>query len=90
MKALNLEYSSFSHTITVHSGSARRFKTLRPQTSAQGNPSSSTTSEPSWRQRYPPVRMLDSCKHHSELVAFSELVDIPCVQNTLLIHLEHI
>ncbi|PWA59401.1 methylmalonate-semialdehyde dehydrogenase [Artemisia annua] len=35
-------------------GSARRFKTLRPQTSAQGNPSSSTTSEPSWRQRYPP------------------------------------
>nr|GEV30844.1 methylmalonate-semialdehyde dehydrogenase [acylating], mitochondrial-like isoform X1 [Tanacetum cinerariifolium] len=58
-------------------GSARRFKTLRPQTSAQGNPSSSTTSEPSWRQRYPPVRMLDSCKHHSELVAFSELGDTP-------------
>ncbi|KVH93393.1 Aldehyde dehydrogenase, conserved site-containing protein [Cynara cardunculus var. scolymus] len=33
---------------------ARRYKTLRPQTSAQGNSNSSTTSEPSWRQRYPP------------------------------------
>ncbi|KAM0025328.1 putative methylmalonate-semialdehyde dehydrogenase (CoA acylating) [Helianthus debilis subsp. tardiflorus] len=32
----------------------KRYKTLRPQTSAQGNSNSSTTSEPSWRQRYPP------------------------------------
>lgn len=32
----------------------RRYKTLRPQNSAQGNSNSSTTSEPSWRQRYPP------------------------------------
>ncbi|KAK9050356.1 hypothetical protein SSX86_030674, partial [Deinandra increscens subsp. villosa] len=32
----------------------KRYKTLRPQTSAQGNSNSSITSEPSWRQRYPP------------------------------------
>ncbi|KAI7745983.1 hypothetical protein M8C21_026847, partial [Ambrosia artemisiifolia] len=32
----------------------KRYKTLRPQTSAQGNSNSSATSEPSWRQRYPP------------------------------------
>ncbi|KAL8188953.1 hypothetical protein R6Q57_029473 [Mikania cordata] len=32
----------------------KRYKTLRPQNSAQGNSNSSTTSEPSWRQRYPP------------------------------------
>ncbi|XP_052192364.1 methylmalonate-semialdehyde dehydrogenase [acylating], mitochondrial-like isoform X2 [Diospyros lotus] len=32
----------------------RRFKTLRPQTSAVGNLFLPTTSEPSWKQRYPP------------------------------------
>ncbi|XP_058190434.1 methylmalonate-semialdehyde dehydrogenase [acylating], mitochondrial-like isoform X2 [Rhododendron vialii] len=32
----------------------KRFKTLRPQTSAVGNLHLPSTSEPSWRQRYPP------------------------------------
>ncbi|XP_057464974.1 methylmalonate-semialdehyde dehydrogenase [acylating], mitochondrial-like isoform X2 [Actinidia eriantha] len=32
----------------------KRFKTVRPQTSAVGNLHLPTTSEPSWRQRYPP------------------------------------
>ncbi|KAK2983184.1 hypothetical protein RJ640_018529 [Escallonia rubra] len=32
----------------------RRFKSLRPQTSGEGNSHSSTTTEPSWRKRYPP------------------------------------
>ncbi|KAI8532426.1 hypothetical protein RHMOL_Rhmol11G0213500 [Rhododendron molle] len=32
----------------------KRFKTLRPQTSAVGNLHLPSTSEPSWKQRYPP------------------------------------
>lgn len=33
----------------------RRLKTLRPPTSNEGNSEPSTSSEPSWKKRYPPV-----------------------------------
>ncbi|CAL5379383.1 unnamed protein product [Camellia sinensis] len=35
-------------------GNVKRFKTLRPQASVVGNIHLPSTSEPSWRQRYPP------------------------------------